>query len=83
MTVVAGFLTSPNDNSRRVRLEDYPEIAHLFEPGESVTVTISKSERKVMRRVKYQKPSEWIPKNVRINRGIMTGRCSVTRSPLI
>lgn len=68
------MLTAPNQPIvRQVQMEYYPYLQGVFEVGERYTTCFSRSERAVLRKKKYQAPSEWIPKNIKILRGEFSG----------
>lgn len=67
------MLSPCNQNSYPVRPGRYPWLDTLMVLGDEYTTKFSRSERRAFRKQKFQKPSEWIPKNRKIVKGDFAG----------
>lgn len=68
------MLSPCNKKIYSVSASRYPFLAGIFNSGDEYTAAFSPAEKKVLRKRKYQKPSEWVPKHRTITRGDFAGQ---------
>ncbi|MGL1931740.1 MAG: phage terminase large subunit family protein [Desulfotalea sp.] len=66
------MLTAPNA-PRQYKAKSYPWMPESLKEGFTYTTSFSKAERRVLRKQKFQKPSEWVPNNRKLTKGDLAG----------
>lgn len=69
------MLSPCNQKVYSVSAVRYPFLAGVIAPGDEYTTAFSSVEKKVLRKRRYEKPSDWVPKHRTITKGDFNGQC--------